>query len=499
LELELKSKKYRKKEILTPIPVSPWRGVRLGLNLVLKNAKNRIEKIKRHKKIKFLYNILDELWDTHTDLSLTSKEIIEFSENVLKHAENFRSTRLFPVSAKRRIIIPKKRSLIIKKELFRKKKENTQKETELEKLNKNKIIWFRPSSVNLYNKLKYKKKRRLSKIKSKNLEKIKKKNDKKLKRKKKRFMIMWKKEKTSYPLKREYTREIHSKKVYLNRRTYKKFFKKYMVFKYKEYKKLELEKKIRKLKKKKKPLKRHSTKIFKTYYIDKDSYKKYLLTKKNLENYKNQSNFYNFLKEKDFINPRYIKRKNIFTHKFIFDKKFPKDEYELRKNFRKPEKISKAELIKKHFQNVMAEKDAYHKRMKDETGIILPKWIYYPLGKQKKYRSLRYIKQFSKNFRIDNSLNKNKRNTSIFKKLFYSKLILLPKINFKNISNLKKQKIMKIKKKNKLKLHKYIHTIQKNSKFSSFYFYKTTFKKKGYLKVKSENKLNKNKYKCLLN
>ena len=106
LELELKSRKFRKKEILIPIPVSPWKGTRMGLSLLLKNSQTRIDKKKRHRKHKFLYNLLDEMWDTQNQTSLTSKNVVEFTENVLEHAENFRSTRLFPVKKARRIVYP---------------------------------------------------------------------------------------------------------------------------------------------------------------------------------------------------------------------------------------------------------------------------------------------------------------------------------------------------------------------------------------------------------
>jgi len=90
LELELKYRKFRKKEILTPIPISPWRGIRLGLNMLLKNTKSRIDKKKRTRKNKFLYNVLDELWDTQNNISLTCKQVVEFTTNVLENSENYR-------------------------------------------------------------------------------------------------------------------------------------------------------------------------------------------------------------------------------------------------------------------------------------------------------------------------------------------------------------------------------------------------------------------------
>ena len=36
LRLELKVRRYRKKEIFVPTPVAPWRGFRLGLHYFLK-------------------------------------------------------------------------------------------------------------------------------------------------------------------------------------------------------------------------------------------------------------------------------------------------------------------------------------------------------------------------------------------------------------------------------------------------------------------------------
>ena len=78
----------------------------MGLRLLLKNSQTRIDKKKKHRKHKFLYNLLDEMWDTQNQTSLTSKNVVEFTENVLEHAENFRSTRLFPVKKTRRMVYP---------------------------------------------------------------------------------------------------------------------------------------------------------------------------------------------------------------------------------------------------------------------------------------------------------------------------------------------------------------------------------------------------------
>lgn len=80
----------------------------MGLRLLLKNSQTRIDKKKKHRKHKFLYNLLDEMWDTQNQTSLTSKNVVEFTENVLEHAENFRSTRLFPVKKSRQKVYPSK-------------------------------------------------------------------------------------------------------------------------------------------------------------------------------------------------------------------------------------------------------------------------------------------------------------------------------------------------------------------------------------------------------
>lgn len=45
--MQTSERKFRKSIIYTPIPVSPWKGVRLGLNLLFKNSKIRSETFKR--------------------------------------------------------------------------------------------------------------------------------------------------------------------------------------------------------------------------------------------------------------------------------------------------------------------------------------------------------------------------------------------------------------------------------------------------------------------
>jgi len=105
LKLELRFRKFRKKEILVPVPIAPWRGLRLGLTLLLKNAANRIQKIKIHRKHEFLNKLLMEVWETYYSISLTAKNVIEFTDKVLDNNENFRSTQFFPVKMERRDVL----------------------------------------------------------------------------------------------------------------------------------------------------------------------------------------------------------------------------------------------------------------------------------------------------------------------------------------------------------------------------------------------------------
>ena len=106
LELELTFRKFKKKEILVPIPVSSWKGFRLGLNILLKNTKTRLDKKKLVRKNKFLYNLFEELWETLEDKSVTCKNLIEFTANVLENEENYRSTQHFPVRREKRFVVP---------------------------------------------------------------------------------------------------------------------------------------------------------------------------------------------------------------------------------------------------------------------------------------------------------------------------------------------------------------------------------------------------------
>jgi hypothetical protein len=105
LKLELHSKKFRKKEILVPSPLSPWRGLRLGLNLLLKNSVNTHIVVSLRKTRKCL-QILNELWKTFVGKSVTSSTIKDFTSKVLDNSENFRLTQLFPVNKFRRNLIP---------------------------------------------------------------------------------------------------------------------------------------------------------------------------------------------------------------------------------------------------------------------------------------------------------------------------------------------------------------------------------------------------------
>ncbi len=86
------------------MPISPWRGLRLGLNLLIKNSKIRLQKVKVHRKNETLYRLLDEIWDTFHNKSLTSKSVVDFTTKVLASSENFRSTQFFPVNFTRRLI-----------------------------------------------------------------------------------------------------------------------------------------------------------------------------------------------------------------------------------------------------------------------------------------------------------------------------------------------------------------------------------------------------------
>ena len=103
IRLELKVRKFKKSEVVVPAPVSPRRGLRLGLDMLLKNSKLRIQKTRLPRKIEFLYRFLDEIWDTFHGKSLTCKDVLDFTTKVLDNSENYRSTQLFPVKFERRL------------------------------------------------------------------------------------------------------------------------------------------------------------------------------------------------------------------------------------------------------------------------------------------------------------------------------------------------------------------------------------------------------------
>merc|ERR1712188_174825 len=75
----------------------------LGLDMLLKNSKLRIQKTRLPRKIEFLYRFLDEIWDTFHGKSLTCKDVLDFTTKVLDNSENYRSTQLFPVKFERRL------------------------------------------------------------------------------------------------------------------------------------------------------------------------------------------------------------------------------------------------------------------------------------------------------------------------------------------------------------------------------------------------------------
>ena len=79
LKLELKHKTFRRKELLVPLPVSPWRGLRLGLNLLLTNSSNILVPKTVSRKNKKNYQILSEFWNTFRSKSTTCLSINEFT------------------------------------------------------------------------------------------------------------------------------------------------------------------------------------------------------------------------------------------------------------------------------------------------------------------------------------------------------------------------------------------------------------------------------------
>lgn len=140
LKLELKLRKFKRSEVLVPMPISPWRSLRLGLNLLIKNSKVRIQKVKVSRKNEALHRLLDEMWDTVNNKSLTSKSILDFTNKVLESSENFRSTQLFPVNLNRRKLFNEKKIISEPKHLLNlslKKKKSFKKDRNLNLLKEN--------------------------------------------------------------------------------------------------------------------------------------------------------------------------------------------------------------------------------------------------------------------------------------------------------------------------------------------------------------------------
>jgi len=108
INLELKYRKYRKKEILIPSPVAPWKGLRLGLNLLLKNAQNSLLYTTKPRKLQPLYKLLTEMWDTFYGYSLTCQNILDFTNKVIDNFENYKSAQIFCVRKDRYNIFEKK-------------------------------------------------------------------------------------------------------------------------------------------------------------------------------------------------------------------------------------------------------------------------------------------------------------------------------------------------------------------------------------------------------
>lgn len=108
--LELKSKKLKRKQIVKPMTMSPWRGFRLGINLFLKNCKTNANTLTRFKsrEKRQLYSILTELWDTYHNFSETSKNILDFINVVMENTANYRYPRFFNTRPERRFLFLKR-------------------------------------------------------------------------------------------------------------------------------------------------------------------------------------------------------------------------------------------------------------------------------------------------------------------------------------------------------------------------------------------------------
>lgn len=105
LKVELKTHKFGKAESFSLKLLAPFRGFRLGLNLLFQNSKTRLEFIRRHRKVEYLYKLFSEIWDTSYGQSTTSKDIMEFTDTVLKKTQKSRTRLIFSVWRKRRKIL----------------------------------------------------------------------------------------------------------------------------------------------------------------------------------------------------------------------------------------------------------------------------------------------------------------------------------------------------------------------------------------------------------
>merc|ERR1712023_373107 len=104
----------RKLEVKSTVLTAPWKGFRLGINLLLKNSKTRLEIFKRHRKVEYLYKLFDEIWDTYYGQSITSRNVVEFTDSVLKHSQHYKTSQFFTVWHRRRKV------LYVGKKLFNK-------------------------------------------------------------------------------------------------------------------------------------------------------------------------------------------------------------------------------------------------------------------------------------------------------------------------------------------------------------------------------------------
>lgn len=141
IKLELCLRKFKKREKIYPILVAPWKGFRVGLNMLLKNLKSKGQYIKRHRKVDYLHKILGEFIDVYTGSSITCKNINEFYDEVQEHQINLKRGPKVFVSEKRESIVPTKiyKNIELKKE-FQDKKELFLKISEYEEIREKNLI-----------------------------------------------------------------------------------------------------------------------------------------------------------------------------------------------------------------------------------------------------------------------------------------------------------------------------------------------------------------------